>query len=110
MSRREGYLYDDYTKVTVTIAEADYKIGADTYTLNTGAFKGSKNFIAEEVLLLATQDCYVRFNKTNAIQHYVHANVYYRHKRKVGKIYHQRVTSDGYLEIWSEGNIPNDCL
>ena len=117
MSSRKGYRYSDYHRVAFTDTLQGYKIGTDAYAANGGVF-GKKspteyyrNFITEEMVLFCDYDCYVRWDNPVNVLELVPAGIYWIFKKRVGKLYVVRATTDsGNLDIWAEGNIQTDVL
>jgi len=92
-----GHLLDDYKEVSFTITETSYWIGA-------GTGSGTK-FRAESIKFQATEDCYIRFNASDAVQHFISKEDYHTFDRKTVIIFVVRDTTDGTLRIWAEGDI-----
>jgi len=90
-----GFIYQDYTSLSVTATEQAYIIGTDSGT----PFQG------ETITFQSTEDCYVRFNGSAAVQTLLPANDYLNFDKKVWKIYVQRVSADSTLSVWAEGNL-----
>jgi len=90
-----GYIYQDYTQLSVTAVEQSYDIGTDS-----GAV-----FVGEVVTFQCTKDCYVRFNGSASVQTLIPANDYLEFPKKTWRIYVQRVSEDSTLNIWAEGNL-----
>jgi len=88
-----GYHLSDYHKQAFTAAEVEYIIGTDSGT----------PFVAEEIVFFASQDVYVRF-RAGGLQHRIPSGVYFEWYRRTGKLWIQRISSDGDLEIWAEGH------
>jgi len=60
-------------------------------------------FEAKDILFLADQDCYVRFEGSRRVQHLIPANTYMHYHRRCFKFYVVRVSTDGVLRCWLEG-------
>lgn len=106
-----SYLADDFAMIPFTDAETSYLIGTMAFAADPSGLPelasnpdtGQPGFTAHEILLYATQDCYVRFNGSSRVQHRLFANTYYRFRRRTHTIYVQRVAADGILYLWAEG-------
>lgn len=113
LEETKGHKFDDYSEISFDSTETPYVIGTAAVAANSqclGIEPGKqtyyKNFIAEEIMFLATKNCLVRFNGATNVQHKIYANVYFAYKRRVHKIYVTRVAEDGKLELWAEGDLP----
>lgn len=90
--------YSEYKKLPFTKKSISYEIGERKGIL----------FVSLSTLLLTNEECEVRFNGDNKDEDWetIHKDVYYVRERKIIKITVRRLESkDGFLEIWSEGNI-----
>jgi len=96
-----GYSFDDAATLTITSANQEYKIGTNSKTRS----REGRQFISEELKLYCDQDFYLRIEKEDAPQHYCHAGAYHIFRRKCGKIFLQRVTTDGTLYLSAEGDL-----
>jgi len=85
--------YSDYKKVSFTASDGSYEIGTI----------GGTKFVSVSTLLLATQDCWVKFNDDSFFQ-FVHKDDYMDFDRKLYKITYKQDALGGDLEIWAEGN------
>lgn len=92
-----GFRYIDYTSIDFTNTEQLYVIGTDLGT----------RFRGEEIEFLPTQDCYVRFNASDAVQVLFTRDDFKKVPKKTHTIWVQRVNTNGTLEVWSFGNIEN---
>lgn len=88
------FVLSDYVNQAFTVSEVVYIIGTARTT----------PFMSEHTLLLADQDFQIKIND-DALWIPIHKNVYFESFRKIVKITVKRVTTNGNLEIWSEGNI-----
>lgn len=95
----EAHVYDDYKEISFTATETNYTIG----TAANEADATIPTFEAKSLLLLADQDCLIRFNESDRVQHKLTANVYYSFNRRCEKLYVVRDTADGTLRVWAEG-------
>lgn len=101
-----GYRYSDSAVISFTVTEQLYEIGTNSRIWSHVAGDHiARKFRAEEVLLRATENCYVRFQRPDAPQKFIEAGVNFTFKKKITKLYIVRVTSDGTLYIDAEGNI-----
>jgi len=83
----------EYHHDTFSISEKNYIIGTAR----------GEEFIAEEIVFYATEDCYVRFeDDTNWML--IPKEVYFEWYRRTGTIAFRRVSVNGTLHIWSEGH------
>ena len=96
MGKEVGFtmIYDDYKEIDFTSTETSYWIGDES---------GSR-FRAEEFLILADQDCKIRFDHSDALQHNIRASIWYRFERKTARLYVIRDTVDGTLKLHSFGD------
>lgn len=101
-----SYNYSDSAVISFTAGEQLYEIGTNSkiWSHVAGDYTSQK-FCAEEILLRATENCYVRFQHPDAPQKLIEAGINFTFKRKITKLYICRVTSDGTLYIDAEGNI-----
>ena len=101
-----GHRYSDSVAVSFTVSEQLYEIGTNSkiWSHVAGGYTARK-FCAEEILLRATENCYVRLQRPDAPQKLIEAGVNFTFKRKITKLYIVRVTSDGTLYIDAEGDI-----
>jgi len=99
--KRVGYVYDDYAEISFTATQASYTVGTNARAAVPGAWPNDEP--AKDVLLYADQDCYVRFNRGDAVQHLIPADTYMRFQRRCTVIYVVRVSVDGTLRCWLEG-------
>ena len=60
-------------------------------------------FEAKDILFWADQDCWVRFEGSSRVQHFIPANTYMRFHRRCFIFYVVRDTADGTLRVWMEG-------
>jgi len=60
-------------------------------------------FEAKDLLFWADQDCWIRFEGSSRVRHYIPANTYMRFHRRCFKFYVIRDTADGTLRAWMEG-------
>jgi len=91
-----GYLYNDYKRLAVTDTEQSYVIGTELGT----------TFRAEKICFQADEDCYVRFNGASAVQVLIPKEDIWEFEKKTVRIYVVRVSANGNLDIWAEGDIP----
>jgi len=100
-TQREGYDYDDYAELSFDATERSYAIGANQRAIDPDYWP--EEAVAQELLLYATEEVYIRFNKSNAVRHRLLANTFYAFRRKCSVIYYVQVAVAGTLYIWSEG-------
>lgn len=111
---KKGYQYGDYAEFATTAAWTNYVIGTNAY-LNEAAryaqfalnpmIVGSPGFTGDETLIIVTQDTYLRINTlTNVIRRLFLANSPYVFSEKIFRVYVQRVTVNGAIYLYSEGN------
>ena len=111
---RRGYNWDDFAEIPFTATEVAYLVGTNALasdpnltTLYPALARNpdtkKPGFTAHNVLLYATQDCYVRFNGPNRVQHRLLAGNFYQFNLKIHTIYVVRVTNDGVLYAHFEG-------
>jgi len=93
----DGSLYIDYKRIAVTDTEQSYTIGTQSGT----------PFGSERIRFLADEDCYVRFNEPTALQILIKGKDIWEFEKRVTKIYVVRVSANGNLEVWAEGDIPS---
>ncbi|MCK5644582.1 MAG: hypothetical protein KAJ19_27540 [Gammaproteobacteria bacterium] len=86
--------YIDYTSIAFTDTQNEY-----------GFIDNSVEFVANEIMFLATQDCYIRFVANNSDQILIKANSYMTFSRKAKRVWIIRVSTNGTLEMWAEGNL-----
>jgi hypothetical protein len=60
-------------------------------------------FEAKDILFYATQDCYIRFEGSSRVQHYIPANTFMRFHRRCLMFFVQQVSASGTLMAWIEG-------
>lgn len=60
-------------------------------------------FEAKDILFWADQNCWVRFEGSSRVQHYIPINTYMRFHRRCFMFWVQRDTADGTLRCWIEG-------
>jgi hypothetical protein len=60
-------------------------------------------FEAKDILFYATQDCWVRFEGSSRVQHFIPKNTFMRFHRRCFMFWVQRDTVDGVLYAWLEG-------
>jgi len=85
--------YSDYKEISFTDTETRYEIGE---------VNGTK-FVSVNTLFLATEDCLINFNGDGFWQK-LYKNDYYHFERKLYVIRVKRITTNGNLELWAEGN------
>jgi len=95
----EGYVYDDFKQISFTSEETSYEIGDAAHQADEDVPK----FEAKYLLLRATQQCKIRFNESDRVQHTIPANLDREFKRRCTKIYVVRDTTDGVLTIYAFG-------
>lgn len=111
---QRAYRWDDYAALLTVAAEGNYRIGtyalladptlATTYPLLARNMDTEEpGFTAHSLLLYATQDCLVRFNGANRVQHTLLAGFFYTFNLMVHTVYFQRVAVDGTLYVYAEG-------
>lgn len=88
------FVLSDYKNQAFTATEVEYIIG----TARTVPF------MSEHTLFLADQDFQIKIND-DALWIPIKGNDYFESFRKIVKLTIKRVTTNGNLEIWSEGNI-----
>lgn len=96
----ESYVYDDYAEIKFTGEEKCYVIGSAAHKADPSL---PESFEAKNLLLLSDQDCWVRFNSPNRVQHFIAANTYFNFHIRCSRIYVVRHVTNGTLKIWSEG-------
>ena len=117
----EGYDADDYVGLTVTATEQIYIIGTmafanDPTTLVPMALHGITRenyptydqlddaiFLAQEILVYATADTYIRFNESSRVLTLLLAGNFYRFRRKCYRLYYVRSAANGTLHVWATG-------
>lgn len=90
-----AYPYWDYKKQAFTASSVDYIIGT--------VF--GRNFIAEEIVLYCTEDCFVKFGKGPLV--FIPKEVYFEWYARCGVLSIVRDTANGDLHIWAEGHTGN---
>jgi len=85
--------YKDYKAISFTVTEISYNIGTEA----------GQKFTADSILFLATEDCYVRINLPTALQILIPKNIAMGFGPSVYRIYVVRKTTNGTLDVWSEG-------
>jgi len=60
-------------------------------------------FEAKDLLFYSDQDCFIRFEGSNRVQHYIPANTYMRFHRRCLMFFIIRDTVSGVLRAWLEG-------
>lgn len=95
----EAHVYDDYKELDFTATETSYEIGEAAHEADLDVPK----FEAKILMLEPDQDCYVRFNDSDRVQHKLDAGVRYTFNRRCTKLYVVRVAANGTLRIWAEG-------
>lgn len=60
-------------------------------------------FEAKDLLFYADQDCYVRFEGKNRVQHFIPANTFMRFHRRCFIFFVVRKSANGTLRVWMEG-------
>ena len=60
-------------------------------------------FEAKDLLFYADQNCWVRFEGKDRVQHFIPANTYMRFHRRCFMFWVVRDTSNGTLYVWIEG-------
>ena len=121
-----GYFWDDFVQIPFTATEsAPYYIGTATLAADPDMVKLQKvvgfilpqgypalvknplnnqpGFTSHDTLLYATQDCLVRFNGENRVQHLIRAGNFYRFRVQIHTIRVVRVAVNGTLDIHAEG-------
>ena len=101
-----GFRYSDSAEISFDATEQLYRIGSNSRIWSTllNDFI-PQNFCAEEILLRATEDCYVRLQHPNGARKFIQGGVAFSFKSKVTRLYITRVTANGTLYIDAEGNI-----
>jgi hypothetical protein len=61
------------------------------------------SFEAKDILFYATEDCWVRFEGSSRVQHFIPAETYVRFHRRCFMFFVQRDTADGTLRAYIEG-------
>jgi hypothetical protein len=61
------------------------------------------SFEAKDLMFFATADCWIRFEGSSRVRHFIPANTYIRFHRRCFKFYVQGVTANGTLRAWMEG-------
>jgi len=60
-------------------------------------------FEAKDLLFYADQDCWIRFEGKDRVQHFIPANTYMRFHRRCFMFFVVRDTVSGTLKVWIEG-------
>lgn len=60
-------------------------------------------FEAKDTLFYSTADCFIRFEGSSRVQHFIPANTYFRFHRRWFMIFVQGVAVPGILYVWVEG-------
>lgn len=93
--------YNDYTEIDLTNEETSYILGTNANESKEGSWPiGLK---AKEILFLSDEDCWIRFNHPDAVQHFIPADDLITITQICEKIYMIRDTLDGVLRMWIEG-------
>ena len=87
--------YLDNTSISFTSSQVEYRIGTDLGT----------EFKSESLLFRCDQDCYVRFGGDASLQVKIVADTWFEFDKKATRIFVTRITTDGTLDVWAEGNI-----
>ena len=110
----KGYKFQDYVEQAFTVVEVAYDIGTAAYQALPTVF-GKKdltnyyaNFLAETIMFYCDEDCYVRFNNSSAVQIFIPASTFITYGSRIWRLYIQRATADGTLQVWSEGDFPTN--
>ena len=93
-------IYDDYKAIAFSSTEEKYIIGTAAHGAKSSL---PASFEAKSLLLYATQDCWVRFNESLNVQHFIPNGVYFSIPRRVTVLYVVRTTLDGTLRVWAFG-------
>jgi hypothetical protein len=93
---------DDYALIPFTETETCYEIGTKAYEADPTVPWG-RTFEAKEILLRSDQNCYIRFDGPQRVQHLIRANAWYTFRRRCSKIYVVRESVNGTLELHAEG-------
>ena len=59
--------------------------------------------LAQEILVYATADTYIRFNESSRVQTLLLAGNFFRFRRKCYRLYYVRSTANGSLHVWATG-------
>jgi hypothetical protein len=95
------YNYDDYAAVSFTSTETSYTAGTNANSAKTGTWPSGT--YVKDTLLYADQDCKVRFDAADKVQHFIPKETFIRYTRLWRTLYIIRDTADGTLKIWMEG-------
>lgn len=95
-----SYVYRDYHEESYTATESEYTIGTDAHTARSSS---PESFTALSTLLIASTDCYVRINESDDVQIKLNAGIPYSFGIRITKLYIQRVTTNGVLQIYAGG-------
>lgn len=111
---RLGYQYGDYAEFAFGAAYVNYVIGTNSFIAEPLRFPqfainpmvvGSPGFVADEMAIITTQDCFVRFNTATAVIHrLLLANSPYRFNERIYRIYVAQVAVGGVIYLHAEGN------
>lgn len=124
---KRHYDNDDYVALSFTATQQGYVVGTMAYLADTTVatsqpgwtivtptppvplvlvalgLTSGLGFEAKDLLFYATQDCYIRFQEPNRVQHFIPANTYMRFHRRCLVFYVVRSTADGVLRCYLEG-------
>ena len=92
---------NDYAAVAFTATQTNYVVGTNARAALPGSWPAGQEALEE--LFRCDQDCYIRFDDTAAMQHYIPAGNWIQFHQRCSVIYVQRVTANGTLRIWLEG-------
>jgi hypothetical protein len=95
----EETVYDDYAEIDFTGNEVDYKIGTAAHAADPTI----PLFQATQLTLVATQDCWVRFNDAKRVRHPILVGETYVYQLKCSIIYVVRDVADGTLYLRATG-------
>lgn len=95
----EASIYNDYKEISFTLSETSYEIGEAANEADHAVPK----FEARSILFYADQDCWVRFNDSDRVKHFIPNGIYINFRCRCTKIYVVRDATNGTLKVWSEG-------
>jgi len=96
-----GYVYDDYAEISFTDTPTRYIIGTNAYEADKTL---PSSFLADIIFLMTNQDCYVKFEEDDRVEHLLLAGVQYEYKRRTDTIWVRRRTTNGTLTLRALGN------
>lgn len=99
ISKIYGYVYYDYAEISYGSDYVEYKIGTKAQEANPE----TPLFEAQELYLIASTNCYVKFNVEKNLEIPLEADVQHTFKLRVKKIYVKQQNSPGKLVIFALG-------